>query len=210
MSRIKTIVELIDPVDTLLDIGTDHGRVIIEAFKQNKIKKAIGTDINAQPLQSAYNNLKEAKVLKKTTLLQTDGFFNINEPYDAVIITGMGFNTIKNILLIPHQKVQYYIFGVQRELKEFRTFLTTHEFKIIDEAIYYNKLDYVFIKAIKGKQTLSKEDILLGPILKTKKEALPYFKKEYKHLKNIYNLSQNEEILDDIDIYKYVIIQLIV
>ena len=37
--RINRIVEMIKGGDVLLDIGTDHGEVIIEAFKRGYIKR---------------------------------------------------------------------------------------------------------------------------------------------------------------------------
>lgn len=197
MSRIKQIVKLIDPVDTLIDIGTDHGKVIIEAFKQNKIKKAIATDINDGPLNSAYENISEYDFINQTTFCKTDGFFGIKDSFDAAIITGMGYKTIEHILMMDHHKPKYYILGPQRQLNELRLFLNQNNFKIIDEAVFYDKKYYVFIKITQGKQTLSEEDYLLGPILKTKKEAIKYYKniiKEYRKIMDYQNNHDNSQI----------------
>lgn len=211
MNRIKSIVSLIDPVDTLLDIGTDHGLVIIEAFLQKKINQAIASDINEGPLKSAYENIKNENFQTKTTFLQTDGFFGINQKYDGVVITGVGYKTIEHILKMPHQTPKYYILGAQSQLEELRLFLSSNNFKIIDELIYYNKRDYVFIKIIKGKQKLSEKELLLGPILMNKKEALNYYIKQLNSLNAIIKLvneSDQTKLQKQIDFYEKVIIKL--
>ena len=61
-NRIDALVEKTKGINTLLDIGCDHGYVILEAFKKDYIKKAIASDINIKPLRSAENNLKEYPV----------------------------------------------------------------------------------------------------------------------------------------------------
>lgn len=137
--RIKTIALMLKGANTLLDIGTDHGEVIIEAFKLGYIKKAIASDINAGPLKRAFNNINNAGLSDKVTFIQTDGFKDINIEYDAVAITGLGYNTIKDILTMPHQKPKFYVFGVQSELEEFRSFLSVSGYKIVEEEIVKEK-----------------------------------------------------------------------
>jgi hypothetical protein len=122
--RINRIVEMIKGGDVLLDIGTDHGEVIIEAFKRGYIKKAIATDINEGPLKRAYLNISNAGLLDKVKFIQTDGFNNVNEWYNVVNITGLGHNTIREILEKPHKRPKFYVFGVQSEIEAFRKFLS--------------------------------------------------------------------------------------
>src|SRR5690625_4222163 len=94
--RLSYIVNLFNENnDYLLDIGTDHGYLIKDAFLKGKIKNAIATDINEEPLNNAKRNLKDFNV----KYILTDGFKKINEDYNTVVIAGMGGNLISNILL---------------------------------------------------------------------------------------------------------------
>lgn len=173
--RINKIVEMIKGGNTLLDIGTDHGKVIIEAFKKGYIKKAIATDINKGPLKRAEKNIINEGLLNKVTFIQTNGFKDIKLDYDVVTLTGLGFKTAKSILMMPHKKPQFYVFGIQSEIEEFRQFLSNNGYKIIDEEIVNDKKIYIFIKAIFKNDKLSEKDVILGPFLKHKKEAISYY-----------------------------------
>lgn len=193
--RIKTIAKMTKGANTLLDIGTDHGFVIIEALKSGYIKKAIATDINEGPLKRAFTNIKNENLEDKVSFIQTDGFKNINLHYDCVVIAGMGYQTIKSILLEPHLRPDFYIFGAQTEIENFRKFLSENNYKIIDEKIILDKKFYIFIKAIIGHQVLSKEDIILGPFLKNDKDALPYYKERIGKLNEIIPFLKAEELI---------------
>lgn len=202
--RINRIVEMIKGGDVLLDIGTDHGEVIIEAFKRGYIKKAIATDINEGPLKRAYLNISNAGLLDKVKFIRTDGFNNINEWYNVVNITGLGYNTVREILEKPHKRPKFYVFGVQSEIEAFRKFLSDSGYKIIGEELVFDKKFYVFIKTIFASEKLSEEDIILGPILKTKKESIPYYKNKITKLKRKvphYEGEKLEQIKQEINIY---------
>ena len=54
--RINFIIENLDVVETLADIGTDHGYVPLLALEKGLCKKAIACDINKEPLDKAKLN----------------------------------------------------------------------------------------------------------------------------------------------------------
>lgn len=190
-NRISFIASLIKGDNNILiDIGTDHGYLIKEAFSLGKIKKAIATDINKEPLLNAKRNLKDLNV----TFYQTDGFKNIKENYNKVVIAGMGANLISKILndAKTSKDITYYLQPNNKE-KNLRKYLMDNNFKIVDEFVIFDKKYYVIIKAIRGSMNLSKEDLILGPILKTKKESINY----YKHLIKWYNTIIKKHNLKD-------------
>ncbi|NLN50699.1 MAG: SAM-dependent methyltransferase [Acholeplasmataceae bacterium] len=205
MNRIKLIASMLKGANTVLDIGTDHGLVIIEALKNNYIKKAIGTDLREEPLKMALKNIERYNLVDKVQLIQTDGFKNINADYDVVVITGLGFMSIKRILSMPHKKPNYYILGAQHQLEALREFLAANNFKIIDENIIYDKKVYIFLKVVAENQQLSYEDVILGPVLKTKKAAKKYYQKKLQELKKTVDFltgEKKEEVKKKINIYK--------
>src|SRR5690554_3312974 len=202
--RIKKIAEMVKGANTLLDIGTDHGKVIIEALIKGYINNAIAADINDGPLKRAYKNIKKQKLLTKVKFIKTDGFKNINLNYDVVSITGLGFQTIKKILEVEHKHPKFYIFGVQSEIENFRKYLSNNGYKIINEEIIFDKKFYIFIKAIFENETLSFEDIILGPFIKKRKEAIPYYKQKISKLEEKMPHLKDEELTkrkEELDLY---------
>ena len=196
-NRIDALVEKTKGINTLLDIGCDHGYVILEAFKKDYIKKAIASDINIKPLKSAENNLKEYPV----EFILGDGFKKVTSSFDGVVIAGMGSNLITNILLdAPSDNNIKYILQGNNKYENLRLFLNENNYQIIDEELIYDKHYYIIITAIRGKQTLSTEDIYLGPLLKNKLSSLDYYKHRYNHLKSISNENkgQNDRIENNI------------
>ncbi len=203
--RIKYIASLLKGANTVLDIGTDHSKVLIEALNQDFIKKGIGSDINKGPLKNAYKNVKKANLEDKIKLVQSDGFKNIKDDYDVVVITGIGFELIKNILNEPHQQPNYYLIGSHHQVHYLRKYLIDNNYKIIDEYILFDKKYYIFLKVIKEKQILTNKEIYLGPILQTKKEAIHYYKELLnKHLK-IKENHRSDEINQQISFLKEII-----
>lgn len=186
--------------NVLLDIGTDHGLVIIEALKSGYTKRAIATDINSGPLKRAFNNIKSHNLKEKVTFVKSDGFKEVDIFYDAVVITGLGYNTIINILSYKHLEPKFYVFGPQKDYAEFRKFLSNNYYKIIDEKILYGKITYIFIKAIRGKQSLTDEDILLGPILKNNQNAVKHYQNNIMKIKRKINYLSKDEMLENLDV----------
>ena len=182
MKRIDFIASLTKGYDTVIDIGTDHGLVLKKAFKKGYIKKAIAADLRERPLESAKNNLKDYEV----KFYLTDGFKNIKEEYDLAIICGMGSHTILDILSHASDHTKHFLLGANDKHEHLRENLMKQGFKIIDEHVIFDKFYYVFIKVTKGNMSLTKEDLFLGPILKTKPESKKYYQHLLKYYQEIY------------------------
>lgn len=203
--RIKFIASLLRGANTVLDIGTDHCKVLIEAVSNGYIKKGIGADLNLGPLKNASKNIKKANLENKITLIQSDGFKNIKADYDVVAITGMGFELIKSILREPHQKPDYYLIGSHYQVHYLRKYLNENNYQIIDEFIVFDKKYYLFLKVKEGKELLTNKDLYLGPLLKSKKEAIPYYNQSLIKLLKIKENHRSNEINTQIDYLKEIL-----
>lgn len=195
-NRLNTIASLIDKnTNTLLDIGTDHGFLIKLAFKQDKIKKAIASDINEMPLATAKANLEGLNV----SFVISNGFSNIKESFDTVVIAGMGSNLIKTILEESPENLNItYILQANNKLEILRRYLNDNNYKIIDEIIIKDKSHYyVTIKAIRSKMNLSDEEIYLGPIIKNKQSSIPYYNHLLTNINNLISGGARKEVFDE-------------
>jgi tRNA (adenine22-N1)-methyltransferase len=187
MKRIEALSKHTKGIHTLLDIGTDHGYLLIDALHHGYIKKGIAADINLSPLKNAEKNIKAAGLDHLVEFKLSDGFLQIDIDYDGVLIAGMGMHLVKSILLQPHKRPLKYIVSVHTHIDQFRAFLSESGFMIIDETVVFERFYYVIFTLIYKQDTLSEKDIYLGPLLQHKKEAVPY----YRHL-----LSINEKIME--------------
>lgn len=193
MTRIETLSELTQGIHTLLDIGTDHGYVIIDALKKGYISAAIACDINASPLDNAKQNIQNAALHDKVTFVQSNGFQSVQTPYDGVLIAGMGMHLIQAILNQSHRKARKYILQANNHIDKLRAYLMDHQFKIVDEVTVFDKFHYVILVCEVGEMALTELDCFVGPNLKHKPEALPYYQNQYRILKTNYERATGDK-----------------
>jgi len=172
-NRIDALVEQINNIKFLLDIGCDHGLVIKKAFLNKKIVKAIAADINIKPLNMAKENLENFDNVK---FHLSDGFKNIKEDdFDGVLISGMGALSIENILKDAPKRNIKFILQPNSKVEILRNYLSENGFKIIDEIVVFEKFYYIILVVIYGNLRLSEKDIFLGPILQNKQNNISYY-----------------------------------
>ena len=182
-NRLDTMVELTQGYSTVLDIGSDHGLLLLKAFQKGYIQKGIASDLREKPLNQAKKNFKDYPV----DYVRSDGFLDIKEPYDLVVIAGMGAHLITDILKhAPHFSVPM-ILQPNDKPEKLRDFLSQNGFKIIDEFVAFEKHYYPILLIEKGDESLDEVSILLGPKLKDKPEAKAYYEHKINTLTPILN-----------------------
>ena len=117
--RLESIISLIKPANLLVDIGTDHGLLLIECVNQNIISYGIGIDNKKGPLAIAQRNINNANLDDKISLLLSEGATSLTTKADTWVIAGLGGETIleiieqsldkaqalKQLVLAPHSKI---------------------------------------------------------------------------------------------------------
>lgn len=158
--RIKAIASLVNEGSIILDVGTDHGYLPIYLIKKEISKKAYAADISENALSSAKKNIEKMNLPIDTFL--SDGLEKIKVKYDTLIITGMGYLTIKGILesgKLPDN----IILQTNSEHYNMRKYMMKIGYKIEKEiTLEDKKIFYVIIKYIKEKEKLSKKELLFG------------------------------------------------
>ena len=191
--RLELIASLIDENDKVIDIGTDHAYLPIMLY-QKKIK-CMGTDIHEKALASAYHNLEEYHLEKEIPLVLTDGLKNIDvSNYNTLVIAGMGYSTIKHILedKTRLKKINKIIVQSNNDYDKLRSFLNQLNYTLKEEYILEDKNHiYHIMKYLKGKEYLTKEEILMG---KYNKDYKNYYKQDLNKLKQILkNIPNNHQ-----------------
>ncbi|ETP73334.1 putative SAM-dependent methyltransferase [Lachnospiraceae bacterium JC7] len=144
--RLKRIVELVPPSDTIADIGCDHAYVSIELVRSGKAKRALACDINKGPLQSAAQNIAGEGLSQKIETRLSDGLKEV-KPHEAdtVIIAGMGGLLMERILTGRLRDFDRFVLSPQSDIEHFRHFLIDNGMNIVSEDMLIDEKKYYTI-----------------------------------------------------------------
>jgi len=163
----------------VVDVGCDHGLLSIYIYLNKKNVSVIASDINEKPLKEAKKNIKEYKLEKKIETRISDGLKNINsDEFDTIVISGLGGNTIVDILSYDKEKVKsakYIIIQANNNIDKVRSFLINNDYVIKDEKIIKeNNIISTIIMFEKSnkKVNYNKKELLFGPVLIKKLDKL--------------------------------------
>lgn len=206
-NRLKRITDFIPSDSYILDVGCDHALLdIYLALNRNNVK-LIASDINENPLKIAKENIKKYNLEDEITLEKADGVSKINDEVDTVVIAGMGTSTINDIInndLKKLKNVKKIIISSHTSSFELRENMNKKGFKIIDEAVVFDKGKYYeIIVYSNGYEKLSKLDMKYGPIISKRKDEITkaYFNERYLLLIEIYKKipNSNKKLKDDLN-----------
>lgn len=166
-SRLEAILDLIDPVDILADIGCDHGLLIIEAVQRGLCKHGLAIDNKPGPLSKAETNINRFNLKDKITCILSDGALSLNQMSDAWVIAGMGGETILEIVTKSIEKAKrqkYLIVSAHSKLEELRTQMALLGFECRKEVLVLDyKIYTVLVFSYNGvSRTLDIKDSVIG------------------------------------------------
>ena len=135
-SRLNAVLSLIVG-NTLVDIGTDHAYLPIEACLKGRVETAIACDLNPGPLKTATENVKRYGLTHRVELRLGYGLSPICcGEADCITIAGMGGMRIIDILhespSVVHS-VKRMVLQPQHDIPAVRMYLYSIGFRIVDE-----------------------------------------------------------------------------
>jgi len=179
LKRIEAIASLVPNDAFVLDIGTDHAYLPIYLIKNNIAKYVYASDVAEGAINQAIANINKYNLNDRIKTYLTDGIKNIPRDYNVITISGMGTETIKQIL-DNNLFLDTYIIQSNNDLYDLRKFFNQNNYKIEKEIIIYEgKIYYSIIKFIKGKQKLNDDELHFG---------ISYNKEYLNHLKNKFEI----------------------
>ena len=153
--RLEAIVEMCDYCDTIIDVGTDHGKVPITIANLGLAKRVIAIDNKEGPLKSCRENARiflTNNDVKFETLL-SNGLSKVEKDIEcAILITGIGYDNMKEILDdIDERKYKYLILSPHTKVDKFIEFLESKNIKIIENRqLFEDKKNYSILKAVRN------------------------------------------------------------
>jgi len=97
--RLQAAADFVAEGALFADIGTDHAALVIDLVKKGRIKKAVATDLNANPCEMAERQIRLNGLSEKIEVRQGNGLaaLNVGE-VDTVCLAGMGGELMIRIL----------------------------------------------------------------------------------------------------------------
>ena len=96
--RLETVLGFIR-VEAHADLGTDHAGLPIRLVQTGRVRRCIGVELNAPPLELARRQVARAGLEGRVELRQGDGLGPLQPgEVDSVSMTGLGAGTIAGVL----------------------------------------------------------------------------------------------------------------
>ena len=176
--RLKEISEFISPKDKVIDIGCDHALLDIYLCEQYKDLKIIASDVHEGALNNARTNIEKYNMTERIDLRLGDGLTIINpEEIDTILMSGMGFYTIKDVLSneVKMVNVKKIVVQSNTDIVKTRKFIIKLGFKIVKEKLVKdNDIIYTIMEFNKGHEAYTYEEIYFGPRILDNKDDLFY------------------------------------
>lgn len=192
--RLLSLVKYVDANDKIIDIGCDHALLDIYLVNNGFVETIIVSDIHEKALNSGVENIKKEGLENKIFARLGNGLEVLNEEdnINTIIISGMGSNTILNILNNKYtNKLNKLIIQSNNDHYLLRTGICKLGFKIIKEDyIFDNGKYYINIVFEKGLENYTSSDLKYGPILKN--NGREYYEYIRNKLIEIYNNIPND------------------
>ena len=187
--RLKTIADLVD-TKRVIDVGCDHGYLDIY-LTLYKNCSCIASDISSNAMKSCIENISKYNLNDKIQTIITDGINNIKiKKEDTIVISGMGTNTIIDILN-NKELSDTIIISSNNHLEELRRYMVSIGYYIDNEVyVLEDDIHYVIIKFIKGNKVYNDYDYILGPVVikdnNYKNFILSHYKKLFERIPDNY------------------------
>ncbi len=137
--RLQAIANMVNPGETVADIGTDHGFLPISLWEKGISPHVILSDIKKGPLEKARENISKHCPEEDFDIRLGGGLATLNSgEADVIVIAGMGGQLIAEILsekLTIARSAKRLIFQPRNSQNKLRKWLCDNDFNIVDEVL---------------------------------------------------------------------------
>lgn len=199
-NRLQAIHDLIPLQAVLVDVGTDHGLLMIAALQSGRVLQGYALDIAKKPLEAAKRNVTTYGLDGRVHFELRDGLKGFMGDGSCYVIAGMGADTILGIVeSYPFASQDTIIVQSNTKLAWLRAQLNAFGFVIVEEVFLIDKTIPTTILSLKKtgeKQSFDDVDLWVGPCLKQ------HHNREYDaHLKDrlayLETIKHHDELLEE-------------
>ena len=199
-NRLKSLVKYVNVEDKVIDIGCDHALLDIYLVKNNIVNNVLISDISKNALEQGIDNIKKYNLESNIESRCGNGLEVLNEKdnIDTVIISGMGTNTILNILNNKYlENINKLIIQSNKDYDLLRSEVIKLGFKILEEEVIVdNDKLYINIVFIRGNKEYTELELKYGTSTMINKEV--YYKYLINKLDKIINSVSDDTLKDNL------------
>lgn len=199
--RLKAISEYITEEDKIIDIGCDHALLDIYLKELYPNISIIASDIHEGAINMAKKNIEKNNLEDKIDLRLGDGL-NVVEAseIDTIVISGMGYYTIEEILSNKEKlvNVKKIIIQSNTDVVKLRKAIIKLGYKINRESLVEDSdIIYTIIEFVPGEEKYDYKQIYFGPRLMEHKDELfaEYYSKKLLKYENLLLQLPKKDIL---------------
>lgn len=208
--RLKAIAECIEKDKVVYDVGSDHAYLPCFLVLNGITNKAYAVDNKIGPLNKAKENIKNNNLEGKVIPILSNGIDDIKNDVDIIVLSGLGFYTVKDILenkdLTKYSKI---IVQVNKDTNLLRKWISDLNYSIIDEKVVYDDFYYeIVVFNSSYSKNLDDKEIKYGPINLLKKDSIfiDYLKYKKSKYEAINRASNSTLYTDDIALINDIIL----
>lgn len=189
--RLKEITQFISEDDKVIDIGCDHALLDVYLKEEYPNIKVIASDISEGAIKQAKKTIERHNLNEEIDVRIGDGLTVADtDEYDTIVISGLGYYTIKKILSNTDKikNVKKIIIQSNTDIVKLRKYVIKLGYKISREKLVEDKdIIYTIIEFVKGEEKYDYKQIYLGPRLMENKDELfnEYFTKKLLKYENL-------------------------
>lgn len=151
--RLQMLANMVTPGRSVVDVGCDHGFVSIYLVQRGISPSVLAMDVRTGPLSRAKDHIAEYGLEDYISTRLSDGLKEYQEgEAQSLVCAGMGGRLMTRILTDSRRKargLQELILQPQSELPEFRRFLKTEGYQLLDENILCEDGKYYFLMKVR-------------------------------------------------------------
>ena len=171
MKRLTALCALIDPCESFIDVGCDHGQTVQYVCEHRLARRITACDISAPSLEKAKKLLGEAECV---TFVCADGAA-VAAGHETVFISGMGGREMCAVMAAC--RPQTFVLSPQSHAYEVRAALLAGGYEIVHDEVIFDRKYYDAVKAVRSEnatpQRLGEAELFYGAFVRTKRnEAL--------------------------------------
>ncbi|MFA6867129.1 MAG: class I SAM-dependent methyltransferase [Clostridia bacterium] len=196
--RLQQILNLVENVDTLADIGCDHGKLIVSAIVNKKAKNGIAVDISYDSLHKAKLLAKQYDVDDNIDFFVGNGTNPIENKVNCIVIAGMGGIEISKILA-QGDKSDKYILVPHQDAYILRKYLRDNDYAVEKDFVVEDKKFYSLIVATKGSNDYKDAEIYIGKNYPKSNDFDLRNKKRYQDINKIIKQQKDNNSIKELD-----------
>lgn len=156
-ARIQTMVDLYPVVDSIADIGCDHGYTAIALFEAGKAEKLFACDIGKEPLEMAKKNVRFRGLEDKISCRLGNGLEALEKgECKHLLLSGMGGMLMIQILEKRIEEFETILLSPQSDYEKVRRFLHPY-MELVEDCYVKEKNKFYRILLAKKRRNSDRE-----------------------------------------------------